>query len=161
MTEEIKKLIESVKVYQHPVPLCFDSIARALVEKSDFDRVVEELEYLSELRKPSEDIKQAIEEAAKESSSKLRIYCSRYDYKLGFTKGAEFALNLSENSGQVDEPSSRSQENGAELLEAAKQILDLHVCEMEGLSSGQPTPTEWMNAVDKLSEAISNYEKSK
>lgn len=43
MTDEIKKLIESVKVYQHPVPLCFDSIARALVEKSDFDRVVEEL----------------------------------------------------------------------------------------------------------------------
>ena len=43
MTEEIKNLIESVKVYQHPVPLCFDSIARALVDKSDFDRVVEEL----------------------------------------------------------------------------------------------------------------------
>ena len=43
MTYEVKKLIDSVKVYQHPVPLCFDSIARALVDKSDFDRVVEEL----------------------------------------------------------------------------------------------------------------------
>jgi hypothetical protein len=114
MTEEIKKLIESVKVYQHPVPLCFDSIARALVEKSDFDRVVKELEYLSELRKPSEDIKQAIEEFANSQYNKdatlicansLRESIESYEdgKRDGIIIGAEFALNLSENSGQVDE----------------------------------------------------------
>lgn len=156
---------------------------------------------LDELRKPSEDIKQTIEGAAAKyagiSDDKFANSAKTYDaYNIdeSFKNGAEFALNLSENSRQVDEdlvkkitdillknhygtgftipdfgvtafkiaaliPSSPSGENGDELLEAAKQILDLHVCEMEGLSSGQPTPTEWMNAVDKLSEAISNYEK--
>jgi hypothetical protein len=114
MTEDIKKLIESVKVYQHPTPLCFNSRAMALVEKSDFDRVVEELEYLSELRKPSEGIKQAIEEFANSQYNKdatlicansLRESIESYEdgKRDGIIIGAEFALNLSENSGQVDE----------------------------------------------------------
>jgi hypothetical protein len=43
MTDKIKEMIESIHIYQHPTPLCFDSIAKALVDKSDFDRVVKEL----------------------------------------------------------------------------------------------------------------------
>jgi|SRR5690625_3221987 len=40
------------------------------------------------------------------------------------------------------------------LESAASKLIDLHMCEMEGLSSGQPTPEEWMDAVDALSEAL-------
>ena len=43
MTDKVKEMIESIHIYRHPTPLCFDSIARALVDKSDFDRVVKEL----------------------------------------------------------------------------------------------------------------------
>lgn len=44
------------------------------------------------------------------------------------------------------------------LLDAAKQILHLHMCEQEGLSSGQPTRTQWLEAVDNLSDAITAEE---
>jgi hypothetical protein len=40
------------------------------------------------------------------------------------------------------------------VREAAENILHLHLCEQEGLQSGQPTPQMWMEAVDKLSEAL-------
>jgi hypothetical protein len=43
------------------------------------------------------------------------------------------------------------------LVEAANNILHLHLCEEEGLSSGRPTPIQWMEAVDKLSEALNQY----
>lgn len=147
-----------------------DLISKVSGNEITFSRLVEILnEKVEDISKPSKDIKQAIEAFANSQYNKdailicansLRESIESYEDGKhdGIIKGAEFALNLSENSGQVDKLSSRSQDNGAELLDAAKQILDLHVCEMEGLSSGQPTPTEWMNAVDKLSEAISNYE---
>lgn len=38
-----------------------------------------------------------------------------------------------------------------ELVEAANNLLHLHSCEQEGLASGQPTPQQWMEAVEKLS----------
>ena len=40
------------------------------------------------------------------------------------------------------------------LLNAAGEILHLHLCEQEGLSSGQPSPKQWIEAVNKLSESI-------
>lgn len=48
-----------------------------------------------------------------------------------------------------------------ELEGAASKLAHLHMCEMEGLSSGQPTPEEWMDAVDALSEALRKTEKEK
>src|SRR5690349_19590289 len=41
-----------------------------------------------------------------------------------------------------------------ELLEALQGLVFLHMCEQEGLSSGQPEPKQWLEAVDKASEAI-------
>lgn len=43
-----------------------------------------------------------------------------------------------------------------ELIEAARQLIHLHSCEQEGIASGQPTPAQWLQAVDNLSNAI-NY----
>jgi len=40
------------------------------------------------------------------------------------------------------------------LLEAAMTLEHYHDCEQEGLTSGQPTPQEWITAVDRLTEAI-------
>lgn len=40
------------------------------------------------------------------------------------------------------------------LREAAEQLLHLHMCEQEGLSSGQPTREQWLKAVDNLSAAL-------
>lgn len=40
------------------------------------------------------------------------------------------------------------------LVKVAKALLHLHICEQEGLASGQPTPKEWLQAVDNLSELL-------
>jgi hypothetical protein len=42
-----------------------------------------------------------------------------------------------------------------DLLSALQNLVHLHTCEQEGISSGHPTPIQWMDAVDKASEAIS------
>lgn len=41
-----------------------------------------------------------------------------------------------------------------ELLEALQLLVHYHLCEQEGIGSGQPTSTQWLEAVDKASEAI-------
>jgi hypothetical protein len=33
----------------------------------------------------------------------------------------------------------------------------LHLCEQEGIASGMPTSKQWIEAVNKLSEAINKY----
>lgn len=52
--------------------------------------------------------------------------------------------------------SSCHHENDSELLGAAEKILHLHLCEQEGIGAGQPSPTDWLNAVGALSDAINN-----
>jgi len=42
-----------------------------------------------------------------------------------------------------------------ELLSALELLVHYHMCEQEGISSGQPSAMEWYGAVDKASEAIS------
>jgi hypothetical protein len=42
-----------------------------------------------------------------------------------------------------------------DMLKALEQLVHLHMCEQEGMSSGQPSPADWYEAVDKASEAIS------
>ena len=39
-------------------------------------------------------------------------------------------------------------------IDKIKHLLHLHACEQEGLSSGQPTPQDWIKAVDEANEAI-------
>lgn len=46
-----------------------------------------------------------------------------------------------------------------DLIESSKTILEYHLCEQEGIGSGQPTPKQWLEAVDKLSEALKSIEK--
>jgi len=43
-----------------------------------------------------------------------------------------------------------------ELLEALKRLVYLHMCEQEGIGSGQPTFEQWMKAVEKAEAAINN-----
>jgi hypothetical protein len=64
----------------------------------------------------------------------------------------------SENA-KLLQPFSCCQENDSELLGAAERILHLHLCEQEGIGAGQPSPTDWLNAVDALSDAINNVKK--
>lgn len=40
------------------------------------------------------------------------------------------------------------------LKEAAKELVHLHGCEQEGLSSGRPTAAQWLQAVDNLSNLV-------
>ena len=44
------------------------------------------------------------------------------------------------------------------LLEALKNLVHLHLCEQEGISSGMPTREQWLEAVDKASKAITKAE---
>jgi hypothetical protein len=49
----------------------------------------------------------------------------------------------------------------AGLVSAAENLLHLHLCEQEGLQSGQPTREQWLKAVDDISEAISHFKEGK
>lgn len=44
------------------------------------------------------------------------------------------------------------------LLEALKELVHLHGCEQEGLLSGQPTPEQWLKAVEKAEMVINKAE---
>lgn len=46
-----------------------------------------------------------------------------------------------------------------ELNGAAQELVHLHACEQEGLSSGKPTPQQWFDAVNKLSNKIYDRDK--
>lgn len=41
-----------------------------------------------------------------------------------------------------------------QVCEKANHVAMLHMCEQEGITSGMPTPQEWMDAVDALHEAL-------
>jgi len=40
------------------------------------------------------------------------------------------------------------------LRQPAAELLHLHLCEQEGVVSGQPTPKQWLKAVDELAKAL-------
>ena len=69
---------------------------------------------------------------------------------LPLNAGIEEAMEL-----YVEQEKSKSRE----LWIAATQILHLHICEQEGIGSGQPTPKQWLDAVEKLSTALYTDEK--
>lgn len=39
-----------------------------------------------------------------------------------------------------------------------KHLIFLHCCEQEGISSGVPSPQEWINAVDEATEALADLD---
>jgi len=41
-----------------------------------------------------------------------------------------------------------------DLLASLQHLVHLHMCEQEGISSGQPTATQWFEAVDQASAAV-------
>lgn len=41
-----------------------------------------------------------------------------------------------------------------DMLEALQELVHLHLCEQEGVSSGQPSAAQWLQAVDKAEIAI-------
>ena len=43
----------------------------------------------------------------------------------------------------------------AELEAALQKLINMHIAEMEGISSGMPTPEEWIGAVDDAHESLS------
>ena len=43
MTEQVKKLIDSAKVYSLPAPIRYEGLCKEVVLKSDLERIVEEL----------------------------------------------------------------------------------------------------------------------
>ena len=45
-----------------------------------------------------------------------------------------------------------------ELLKLLKELVHLHMCEQEGLLSGQPTPEQWYKAVKKAEMVINKAE---
>ena len=47
------------------------------------------------------------------------------------------------------------------LAEAAKHLIYFHMCELEGLAAGKPTPEQWMQAVRMVEENIAAYQASK
>ena len=52
-------------------------------------------------------------------------------------------------------------EKADSLAEAAKHLIYFHMCELEGLAAGKPTPEQWMQAVRMVEENIAAYQASK
>jgi hypothetical protein len=76
---------------------------------------------------------------------------TEYESPLGYMYEAECKEREYESSPRSDEVN--------KLVEAAKELLHLHLCEQEGIGSGQPTRIQWLTAVDNISEALKPYEK--
>jgi hypothetical protein len=45
-------------------------------------------------------------------------------------------------------------EQSPSLYHALAKLVHLHGCEQEGLSSGKPTPQQWMDAINEASAAL-------
>ena len=45
-----------------------------------------------------------------------------------------------------------------EMYEALSQLVHLHLCEQEGISSGMPTSEQWMEAVNKACDVLEKVE---
>lgn len=72
----------------------------------------------------------------------------------------EYSLNVIRDFVQRDYPSVSARmvksllQHYDELKKASQELVHLHACEQEGLSSGQPTPQQWFDTVNKLSVLI-------
>jgi hypothetical protein len=90
-----------------------------------------------------------------QSEGKIQEWAKKLN--LDITKPSEFAHGWRRCFEWLDSIQKLSPKpEQSNLREAAKEILHLHLCEQEGLSSGQPTPKMWIEAVDKLSEALAS-----
>lgn len=67
------------------------------------------------------------------------------------SKGREHHSKWFQN---IDHPDARLIAAAPCLLKALQDLVHLHACEQEGISSGQPSPTDWLLAVDKANEVI-------
>lgn len=54
-------------------------------------------------------------------------------------------------------PLMNTTEDVDKLVETSKHLLHLHDCDDEGLSSGQPTPSDWFKAVNDLRDALDKF----
>src|SRR5687767_3329333 len=94
----------------------------------------------------TEDLKKIVEaEAERRFPANIGTGISR---QRRFIEGADFMY--SHLQGKIE----RLKEEINLLKEAAGELVHLHLCEQEGLSSGQPKPSQWLNAVEKLSDLL-------
>lgn len=86
------------------------------------------------------------------TAEKMRTVFNDYD--------CEYWEWLDESNPATLQPSWERGEAAKEsdLVITAKELLHLHLCEQEGMLSGKPTRQQWLEAVDKLSEALSGNE---
>ena len=45
------------------------------------------------------------------------------------------------------------------LVDALEKLIHFHACEMEGIESGMPTPSQWMEAVEQAQETLNEITK--
>lgn len=59
----------------------------------------------------------------------------------------------------ADQQTAEKDKRIKELTEALSRLVFLHECEQEGLSSGQPIPEMWFEAVEKAEKVLSQQGK--
>jgi len=85
---------------------------------------------------------------SKEKTEKLQ----RMIWTLAFENNSEelYADTIKEMENQFAEKDKEIER----LRQPAAELLHLHLCEQEGIVSGQPTPKQWLKAVDELAKAL-------
>lgn len=103
------------------------------------------IEWKAELKKTPKDFLIEQLRTALMKNQELEEEIEKLKKQGEFLKKA--GMNLVEEKNQ-------ERNKSKELWIAATQIVHLHLCEQEGIGSGQPTPKQWLDAVDKLSKAL-------
>lgn len=99
-------------------------------------------------------------------NKKLFVQCFTTDEGARVFPNSNFAVKeifVNDTKWDENQPSQESDRDNKQegLKEAAEKLLHLHLCEQEGLLSGKPTPKQWIEAVNKLSDALNSKQEVK
>lgn len=59
----------------------------------------------------------------------------------------------------IDAMNEYSNQNNRKLVDALEKLIHLHSCEMEGIGSCMPTPSQWMEAVEQAQQTLNEINK--
>ena len=118
-----------------------------------------EVNYMSVIQQTREEkIAMYMKECTKEQLAGMLAECNRILESIGpkvVTPDSDQEELWREKYEAIEPAVDAFAQHIDKMAEAAEELIHLHSCEQEGLSSGQPTPQQWIYAVDKLQKLIS------
>lgn len=92
-----------------------------------------------------------------DSANSERWICKSYKYKTGNWCKYSDIEQLQKQLSEAKEETALIKSKADKLAGSTKLLLHYHICEQEGILSGQPTPAQWFDSVNNLANALSEY----